>query len=149
MVSLGCYIVHLVQTDQSMIMSSLMVVVIDSQENNNTMHRYLIIMSLLMSAMASHASPDSTPAAPVTDELNMTSHHLDVGMPEIALDYSDIVNQVYLLQINAWIVAVGVMVLLLLGLKLVKKTTLDPSILSTLVFVSMGLALTLLRLKLS
>ncbi len=113
------------------------------------MHRYLIIMSLLMSAMASHASPDSTPAAPVTDELNMTSHHLDVGMPEIALDYSDIVNQVYLLQINAWIVAVGVMVLLLLGLKLVKKTTLDPSILSTLVFVSMGLALTLLRLKLS
>jgi hypothetical protein len=126
-----------------------MVVVIDSQENNNTMHRYLIIMSLLMSAMASHASPDSTPAAPVTDELNMTSHHLDVGMPEIALDYSDIVNQVYLLQINAWIVAVGVMVLLLLGLKLVKKTTLDPSILSTLVFVSMGLALTLLRLKLS
>lgn len=126
-----------------------MVVVIDSQENNNTMHRYLIIMSLLMSAMASHASPDSTPAAPVTDELNMTSHHLDVGMPEIALDYSDIVNQVYLLQINAWIVAVGVMVLLWLGLKLVKKTTLDPSILSTLVFVSMGLALTLLRLKLS
>ena len=98
-----------------------------------------------------HAQPTEIAPVPSTDpqaQINLTQHAMDLDMPEVALDYSAVVYQVYELHIMAVVLLFGLILLVVLGARGLKKYAIDWGLLSYLSCMALGLALLVMRLKL-
>lgn len=98
-----------------------------------------------------HAQPTEIAPVPSTDPLaqsHVTQHAIDLDMPEVALDYSAVVYQVYELHVMAGVLFFGLILLIFLGAKWLKKYAIDWGLLSYLSCMALGLALLVMRLKL-
>ena len=113
------------------------------------MRTSVVLLSSSVSLISSrlYASQQTETAMPIT--VPPPAQVTDVAMPDLRLDYSTVVYQVYSLQATTLVLFFALILMVFFLSKWLKKSPIDLGVLSCLCGLAIGVALLVLRVKLA